>query len=320
MKRVKLFVSIVCTLMLANVAFAQTFGIGTSPQGSVNYRAGASIAKVLTEKAGFSIRVQPYSGSTAVVPLINSGELDFVLVNILEANAAKDGKIIFEGHPNPNLRAVSVLFPLRVGFFVNQDSDMRSISDLRGHAIPTGYNSQRIIDVLIKGLLSAGGLGISDIKRVPVPNIVRGADDFATGKAEAFFFAVGAGKVSQTAAKVGGVRLLTIDGNSSAQNRMQNFVKAAYFSPIKPAKPLVGVTEKTDVMTYDYLLLAGKHVSDDVIYKVTKTLNENKKALIASFGIFRGFKPDIMAKKMSLNYHQGAINFYKEKNAWPPKM
>jgi hypothetical protein len=46
---------------------------------------------------------------------------------------------------------------------------------------------------------------------VPVPNVVKGADDFAAGKTDFFLFALGAGKVRETDAKVGGIRVIGID-------------------------------------------------------------------------------------------------------------
>ena len=52
-----------CALALAtSAAAAQPLGIGTSPQGTMTYRLGAALSKVLAE-AGIQSRVQPQSGT-----------------------------------------------------------------------------------------------------------------------------------------------------------------------------------------------------------------------------------------------------------------
>jgi hypothetical protein len=57
-----------------------------------------------------------------------------------------------------------------------------------------------------------------------------------------------------------------------------------------------------------------------VVYKVVKALHGNKKGLLASFKGLGGFKPNRMTKKYAgLQYHPGAIKFYKEVGQWPPK-
>ena len=58
--------------------------------------------------------------------------------------------------------------------------------------------------------MAAFGVKPSDFDGVPVPHVVRGADDFMQGKVEASTFAIGAGKMSEVDAKVGGIRWLSM--------------------------------------------------------------------------------------------------------------
>ena len=59
-----------------------------------------------------------------------------------------------------------------------------------------------------RALLAIGGLTEKDISPVLVPNVVRGADDFASGAADTFTFAFGAPKIREVDVSVGGIRLL----------------------------------------------------------------------------------------------------------------
>ena len=73
-------------------AHAQTLGIGTAPQGSIGYNMGSAIAKALQETEKIQSRVQPYSGSSAIFPLVNTGEVDLTVGNVLEAQEAANGE------------------------------------------------------------------------------------------------------------------------------------------------------------------------------------------------------------------------------------
>src|SRR5262245_65357112 len=116
-------------------ATAQPLGLGTSPQGTLTYALGASVAKVLGEKGNMQSRVQPQSGTGTMVPLVNSGEIDIGFCNAREFYDSFKGVGSSEGRPNPNLRAMAVLFPLQVGLIVRNDSPIKSAKDLKGKSI-----------------------------------------------------------------------------------------------------------------------------------------------------------------------------------------
>lgn len=308
-------------LIAASPAGAATLGIGTSNPGSITHSTGAAIAKVLTEKAGFKARVQPHSGNSATIPAINAGEVDLGAANVFEIRFALSGTGIYKGQVLKDLRAVSVLMPLRTAFFVRKDSPIRSMKDLRGRNVPGVYTSQKIVSILVKAALANAGMSYKDVNMVPVNNVVRGADDFVRGKTDAFWFAVGSGKILQASAKVGGVRALGLDTSPEAIARMHKIFPVGYALKMKPSKQNHGILDTTYVMAFDLVLMTNSRVSDDVIYKVTKTLYNNKKALFASFKPLGAlFSPAKMAKKLPAGqYHPGAIKFYREKGLWPPK-
>jgi TRAP transporter TAXI family solute receptor len=198
------------------------------------------------------------------------------MANVLEGTSAFKGTGPFKDRPNPNLRIVAVLQPFNVGYFVKKDSPFKTIKDLKGHKIATEFTGQAIIKVLSQAMLATAGLTTDDVQAVPVPNIVRGADDFEEGKTDAFFFALGSGKVSQVDAGVGGIRLLPIENNAATLAAIRKYVPQAYVATTAPGKHNPGVTAKTNVMAYDYLLIAGAHVKDDVVYQVAKVVHDNK--------------------------------------------
>jgi TRAP-type uncharacterized transport system substrate-binding protein len=89
---------------------------------------------------------------------------------------------------------------------------------------------------------------------------------------------------------------------------------------LKPSKTMVGITAPTYVMAYDYLVLTSTKVSVDTVYKLTRIMHQNKAALVAGFRPLAGFEPNRMVKDMgAVKFHDGALKYYKEIGAWPPK-
>lgn len=312
MKRLMLAAAAVLTLAIPlharPVQAQQPLGIGTMGQGTLGYAMGAAIATVLQEKAGLSARIQPSSGTSSYLPLINSGELDFGIANILEAREA----MLTGDRKLQNLRFASVLFPFRVGLFVKKDSPAKTIADLKGLRVTYGYSSQATIEQVIDGLLANGGLKRDDVRRVLVPNVVRGADDFASGKVDAAFFAIGGGKVSEVDASVGGIRFIPLASNPEAVARMTKVVPGSYITEVQPRNGMAGVDQPIAAMAYDYMLLTGKHVPDATVHKALKALADNKAALVASLAAFNAFEKDRMAKSVDLPVHPGAQAFFAE--------
>ncbi len=310
--------AVAAAMAYAAPAWGQIYSLGTGKQGFWTYSAGAAIAKVAAD-GGLNLRVKPFGGTSAYVPGVNAGEQQFGLANELETYYAVTGQVIYKDKPQPHLRAVAILAPLYSEFFVRKDSPIKTIADLRGKRVPTGYASQRVLDVLTKGTLANAGLTYNDIQQVPVPNVVGGADEFEQGNADVFMFALGSGKVAEVNSKVP-VRVLPIDRSKEAMERLRKFIPVAYAVEVKPSKVNTGVDEPTWVYAYDYLVLTNDKVPDDLVYKLAKLLHDHKQELAANFGALSGFDPGRMAKDMGpVKFHPGAIKYYKEIGEWPPK-
>ncbi len=291
---------------------AQALGFGSAPQGSIGYNMSSAIAKVMADD-GMQSRVQPYSGSSAVLPLVNNGELDLAVCNVLEIEEATKGEGPYNGRKQANLRVLAVIFPLLSSIFVRQDSPIKSLAELKGKRIPAGFSAQVTLDRIIDAVLANGGVERKDIVPVLVPNVIRGADDFVENKIDGGFFALGAAKVLEVHKSTGGIRYLPLSDDPQAVARMKKHMAYAYVTEVKPGPAFAGVDGPTKLMAYDYLVAVGSHVKDDTVYKIAKAMFENKPKLIESLGAFRGFNPELMNRAMPAAFHPGSMKFYKEK-------
>lgn len=309
MKKIAVLLALAAAPWLAE---AQVLGFGSAPQGSIGYNMSSAIARVMAEN-GIQSRVQPYSGSSAVLPLVNSGELDLAVCNVLEIEEATQGEGMYQGRKQPNLRVLGVIFPLYSSVFVRKDSPIRSLAELKGKRLPYGYSAQVTLERIVDAIIATGGLKRSDIVPVLVPNVIRGADDFMEGKLDGGFFALGAGKVSEVDKTVGGIRYLPTPDDPQAVARMKALMPYAYITTVKPSPAFVGLDGPTKLMAYDYLVAVGAHVKNDTVYKIAKSMYENKAGLAQSLKAFNIWDPKEIHKKMPAAFHPGAEKFYREK-------
>jgi TRAP transporter TAXI family solute receptor len=305
---------------LAGSAAAQVYALATNPQGSVFYSTGASIAKLMVEKTGLQFRVAPYAGSSTYVPLISSGQIGFGLVNAGEAAFAYDGREIFKGRANPNIREVLVPFANDSGYAVKVNSPIRTIADLKGRKVPVGYVSGRIFHYLAGAILATAGLTDRDLDGMPVPGFVDGINAFAAGRVDAAYITLNAAAGREAMATIpGGWRYLSIGRGPDVAAAMNRMLPSRPHA-VRPGRNAVGVVDDpTVLLQVDFNIIAAAEVPDDVVYRLAKTMYENKPALVKMLGAFNGFDPKHMAQPHPTPYHPGAIRFYREVGLWPPK-
>ena len=311
--------SALAVIAMTAAAGAQTIGLGTTPQGSLSYATAAAISKVAKQSAGLRLLLQPHAGTSAQFTLVNVGELEFGIADVTEVGEAVQGRAAFKGHARPNLRVATVLYPLAVGLFVRNDSSIRTLQDLKGKRLPTGWGTFTNGPPLVSAILRTAGMSEADIKPVPTPGLIRAADDFMAGKTDATMFGIGAPKVAQANAAVGGIRYLPIDGSPKALAAIRSVRPGFYLRKFQPSKRFVGIVEPTNLLLFDLVLFVNNKVGDEIVYRVVKGLSENKPTLVKSFPFLRQFSPDRMAKDIPLvEYHPGAIKLYRDKGRWPP--
>jgi uncharacterized protein len=298
---------VVLALASENVA-AQTYGFATLPAGTLNYRTASAVAKVLKEKAGLNVLVQPTAGDQVIVPMVARGEVQVGISNSMEvhnglARGFKDLRIIGAAHA------------LRVGFFVRKDSKMMKVADLKGKRVPTGFSAMRALEPTVRAMLATAGLTEKDIKPVLVPNVIRSANDFVSGAADCFYFAFGAPKVREVDATVGGIRMVEIDEKGMPAAR--KIERWGYLTQVMPGPVFVGVEKPMKVYSFDNLFFTSAKTKDEFVYKFLDTLFKNKKDLIAVQPVLREFTPAFAYKQYDVPYHPGALKYYKEHNIQP---
>jgi TRAP transporter TAXI family solute receptor len=237
-------------------AAAQTYGFATLPPGSLNHTTASAISKVMKEKGGMNVLVQPTAGDQVIIPMVGRGEVEIGITNIMETQDGFD-------KGQKDLRIITAVHALRTPFFVRKDSGMHTIADLKGKRVTMGYSAMRNIDVATRAMLATAGLTEADIKPILVPNVVRSADDFMAGNADMFYFAFGGPKVREADATVGGLRVLEMDDGKMSEAR--KIMKWGYAIPVTPGPIFIGVEKPMKVYGLDNVMITSSKVKEEVI-------------------------------------------------------
>lgn len=292
----------------------------TSPVGGLQHSAGMAIGKVANTTTGLQVRIVPHGGSTAYLPLIDRGELDVGMTANVEAIFAYNGKAWFKGKPLKNLRVIGSALRFDTGILVKKAAKFKKLTDLKGQTMSVGWKQHKIAHVFYMAALASANMSETDFKGIPVPHLGKAAQAFMQGKIAGLMMPIAAGKTRQVNAKVGGIRFLDADDSPEGIKRFQKVMPGAYITVLKPGKkPRPGLFKPTKFISADYVLVAGKHVGADEVYKIAKTLHQQKAALVKSLGAFKTHTPKTMAKDYGYPYHPGAQKYFKEQGLWPPK-
>ena len=119
-----------------------------------------------------SAKVQPYNGPNAWMPLLESGEVDFGIINILDSHMAATGTGNYK-KAYPCIRVVSGgVFPFTGSLMVRATNrKSRQPSDLKGKRIAWDFGGHAITHTWQLATLETVGLKASDLTQVRFSNL-----------------------------------------------------------------------------------------------------------------------------------------------------
>ncbi|HEX2229145.1 MAG TPA: TAXI family TRAP transporter solute-binding subunit, partial [Candidatus Binatia bacterium] len=173
----------------------RTAAIGTNPAGTGAHSLGSGLAAVASNATPISVRVQPFNGPNAWMPLLQGGEIEFGIMNILDARMAQTGTGNYK-RANPEVRVVSGgVFPFTVGWIVRDKSDIKDTKDLKGKRMAWDYGGHAITQTLQMIFLEGAGVNAADLIQVRVSNINDGARGVVDGRIDVAETGMGIGLV-----------------------------------------------------------------------------------------------------------------------------
>ena len=306
-------------ILPVSASLAQTVVYGTDRVGSIVNATGGSIGKLISQNSSLTVRVRSYAGPEAWIPEIDSGKIQFgshfaaslffAFNNINSKLHTKNLRLIRSS------RGASLL-----GFMVRKDSDVKTVMDLKGKRVTSGYGGQPVIRVMTASTLAAYGLSYNDVKKVPTVAVVGGVQAVVDGRADAAWGSPMMPQARQANAKIG-IRFIPLNDLTGAQMatiRRVSEMPFLYLDKFKGNMPYF--PRGTQLLTQEMYVATSKHVSDAAVRAATAALWDNEAKLRKGHRALAGFLNKASVSLLAqLPYHPAAIAFYKEKGIWSAK-
>jgi uncharacterized protein len=294
--------------------FPRTVAIGTNPAGTGAHSFGAGLAAVGSTATSMSVRVQPYNGPNAWMPLLQNGELEFGIINILDAYMAQTGTGNYE-KPSPSLRVVSGgVFPFTIAMVTREKSNIKTYSDFRGKRLAWDYGGHAISQTWQSAMLETVGLKASDVVQVRVSNTADGIRAVGEGRADGSQTGIGIAVIEEINA-MEPVRFPTMPNTDAAKA-----VLARYGATIVKSEPATGIKGDTYVVGYPLHLVSSTHVNERTVYTLVKAWWDNIAEIQTKHPLLKRWTKETQAlTQFTVPYHPGAVRFYKEVGVWTEK-
>jgi len=299
--------------------------VGSNPPGTVFYALASGLSKVASEGTPFQMVVQPYSGTSTFLPLLDSGEVDFGINNAVDMALSYQGpeRLKIGGRNpfqhTPNVRLVMRGAVLMVALLVRKDAPMKSVLDIRGKRLTGEYPAQLSNWYNIFGFLAGAGMKWEDVKIVAVPGVNEGVDALMQGRADVSMSAIDAAKVKEADAAIG-VKHISLDCSAQGEKRLRAAVPGYYPHWIKRGGA-TAIVEDTCVNAYDIYLTSGKSANDRVVQTILKNIWDNIEKLPPLHPSFKDWtRQRAVDAEVTIPYHPSAVQFYKERTVWTAAM
>jgi len=323
--RAALGMLLVLALALTSVA-AQTPGqpvnlaFATLDSGSAWYIYGATMAELLRRALppGSNIDVKPRAGGVGNPLLVAKNETPLGLGFTVTNRWAYEGKEAY-GARQDNLRAlVGGLDTYYLVAIATRKLGIASVREIRERKLPVKVYTQPVGalgEFAGRQLLRAAGMSGNDIKAWGGStthvgyNII--VDAFRDGRAD-ILFAVVTPKhpsVSEIVTSVD-VTFLGLDPESA-----RAMLPLGYTPATMPPETFKGQAEPVRTVGFPTVLITNKDLPEPIAYTVTKTILENKDALVRGHAGLAGFDPTTawQPEKVGFPLHPGAERAYREK-------
>jgi uncharacterized protein len=297
-----------------NLAFA------TLDTGSAWYVYGATMAELLrrTLPTGSNIDVKPRSGGVGNPLLVARNETPLGFGFTVTNRWAYEGKEAYTARQD-NLRGlVGGLDTYYLVAVATKKLGIGSVREIRDKKLPVKVYTQPIGalgEFAGRQLLRAAGMSYADIKgwggttsHVGYSIIV---DAFKDGRAD-ILFAVVTPKHPSVSEIVTAVDVKFLGLDAASANAL---LPLGYTAATMPPDTFKGQSEPVSTVGFPTVLITNKDLPEPVAYTVTKTVLENKDALVRGHAGLAEFDPRTawQPEKVGIPLHPGAEKVYREK-------
>lgn len=292
----------------------KTLNIVTGGTGGVYIVYGAGLADLLNKKLGTAASAQSTPASVDNMKLIRDGKADlaFALSDTAYDAVKGKGKFAPPEKPADNARTLAVLYGNYTHIVVRDDSSIKTVADLRGKRVNTGAAGSGT-EIIANRTLEAYGLNPdADIQRQRT-GVADAAAQLKDNKIDAFFWSGGL-PTSAITDLVQTVKIRILDQTEGVAKMAAKY--GPFYFAAKIPKGTYGLAADVTVSGTANLLVAPASMDPALAKAILATMFDNAAELATIHPEAKNLKLDTAVVGSPIDFHPGAIAYYKEKGAW----
>ena len=283
--------------------------IAAGPPSGVTSKVASAISLTVMASVPVTLEVVATSGVDDTLATLQRGDAQLGLM---------DSETAYVGYRTsarklgaPDLKTIAVMFPTVVHLFIRRNLHVSTVAQFRGLRLAVG-DKDGYADLATRLILSAYGLGYSDVHPVYGPYL-RSAADFAASNADgAVFYTPFQNPALLDVVTSHELVLVPIERKKIAT--VQGGAERDHFlkTVVIPANTYAG--QSADVVTIgeDMLLMCRADLPEDLVYRITRSMFEGLSAIRASHPAARHVSI-AQAPAAAVPLHAGATRFYRER-------
>ncbi|WMJ83667.1 TAXI family TRAP transporter solute-binding subunit [Oscillospiraceae bacterium LTW-04] len=285
------------------------FIMATGGTSGTYYAFGGVICQVINGATGSNITANSTGASVENIRLLESGDVDFGIVQTDIMAYAVGGTTLetFDGQPVNNVKAVASLYP-EVVHCVTTNMDINTIADLKGKVVSMGAPGSGT-RANAEQFLEAYGLTAADVQ-VRDLSFAESGSALQDGTIDAAFVVAGAPNSAITELSVSKpVKIVSI-GDAE---RAAMIEKYPFYADYTVGKDVYKTEADATTLAIKAVLICRAELSDDDVYAFTKALFENQADLASAHA--KGTELSSESAMIGIvpgNVHPGAAKYYTE--------
>lgn len=293
---------------------ATRLSIATGGTSGVYYVLGGGLAQLLTKHVpGVEATAEVTAASVENMQLLaqRSADIAFTLGDTAYDAARGEGKFT---EPLP-IVALAAIYTNITHVVTLADSGIATLQDLKGKRVSTGAPNSGT-EVIAERLLRAVGIDPDrDITRERL-GVKESADALKDRKVDAFFWSGGLPTAGITElATTPNVTIRLIPHGELAEALRAEY-GPLYVQDEVPAGTYPDVDAPVSVSAVPNLLVVHRDMPEELAYEITKALFEHLDELAAVHPAAGQIEPRRAATSSPVEYHPGAVRYYKEIGVW----
>jgi len=305
----------------------RSYVLATASPGGTYYPVGVAIATLVTDKLGeaegISMSAITSAGSGENVQLLKTHETDFAILQGLFGSMAWQGKGKYEGKPEKEMRAVTMLWENVEHFVLYNDfvktGNIMDLKNAEGEHFSIGKRGSGT-ETSGKTILTALGFNVDD--EFKLEHMGYSASATALQDRRVIGMNIPAGPpvsaITQAFATIGADKITVLEFTDEQLEKIDSkFPVWSRFVIVKETYP--GQTKDINTIAQPNFLAVRPDLSDEDVYKILDTIYGNLDFLHNMHKATNAIKLERALNGLPVPLHPGAVKFYRDKGIEVPE-